>query len=188
MFRKAKKIFSLIIYYTIAKRFPTQPVPGYRFGYWLRRKLIKNIASRCGEDVIVKQNAYIGKGEGLIIGNRSQIGQNARIGRNVIIGDDVLMGPDVVIMTDTHAYEDLEKPINQQGKLDNQPVYIGNDVWIGTRVIIMPGVKIGDKAVIGAGSVVTKDIPSGAVAAGVPARVIKMRGKNSCLEKKINFI
>jgi maltose O-acetyltransferase len=87
------------------------------------------------------------------------------------------MGPDVVIMTNTHAFERLDIPINQQGNLPLKPVVIGDDVWIGTRVVILPGINVGDKAVIGANSVVTKDVPSGAIVAGSPARNIRMRGE-----------
>ncbi len=174
--KKILKTFALIVYYTIAIRFPTQPMPGYKFGYWLRRILMKFIAEKCGKDVIIKQGAYIGSGKGLRIGDRAQIGHNARIDQYVTIGNDVVMGPDVVIMTNHHAFERLDIPINRQGKLPVRPVIIGNDVWIGTRVIILPGVKIGDQAVIGAGAVVTKDVPPRAIVGGNPARIIRYRG------------
>lgn len=170
-----KKLF-LLIYYGIATWFPTQPMPGWRLGYSLRRFLVRHIAESCGRDVIIKHKAYIGSGVGLRIGSRAQLGHNARIGNDVSIGEDVVMGPDVVVMTSAHAFDDLDTPINKQGALPIRPVKIGRDVWIGTRVIIMPGVMIGDGAVIGAGSVVSKNIPPRAVAAGVPARVIRMRG------------
>lgn len=65
--------------------------------------------------------------------------------------------------------------MNQQGFLPNQKVTIGDDAWIGTRVIILPGVSVGKGAIIGAGAVVTKDVPEYAVVAGVPAKVIKYR-------------
>ncbi len=80
-----------------------------------------------------------------------------------------------MIMTNSHAYNDPHRPINQQGATIRKPVVIGNDVWIGTRVVILPGVTIGDGAVIGAGAIVTKSIPSYAVVAGVPAKIVKWR-------------
>ena len=87
------------------------------------------------------------------------------------IGDNVLMGPNVGLFTAGH-------PIDPQGRLDNigtgNPIVIGNGVWIGGNVSVLAGVKIGDNAVIGAGSVVTHDIPANCVAAGNPARVIRM--------------
>lgn len=171
-----KKNISLFIYYAFGRWFPTQPIPGWRFGYWFRRILIANIAERCGRNVIVKHNAQIGKGVGLIVGNNAQLGQNCCIGNHVAIGDDVLMGPDVVIMTSSHAFADPTIPINQQGALILRPVVIGRDVWIGTRVIVMPGVTIGNHAVIGAGAVVTKDVPDFAIVGGVPAKLIRYRG------------
>ncbi len=167
---------SLIAYYGFAKHFPTQPMPGYKIGYFLRRLLVRFIADECGKDIIVKQNAYIGSGTGLRIGDRSQIGHNSRIGQYVTIGKDVLMGPDVVIMANSHAFERLDIPINKQGALEIKPIVIGDDVWIGTRVIILPGVTIHDKAVIAAGAIVTKDIPEAAIAGGNPAKVIRYRG------------
>ena len=172
-----RKLFSLAIYYSIATRFPTQPVPGYKIGYFLRRVLIQNIAESCGKDIVVKQNAYIGSGLGLKIGDRSQLGDSLRLGGpHIIIGNDVVMGPDVVIMSSSHAFDDLNQPINKQGSLPVRSVIIGNDVWIGTRVIILPGVSVGNKAVIGAGAVVTKNVPDLAIVAGNPAKVIRYRG------------
>ena len=172
-----KKEISLFVYYFFARYFPTQPVPGFRFAYWIRRILVKNIVEQCGENIIVKSNCYLGRGEGIRVGSRSQLGQNSRIGPYTIIRDDVVMGPDVIIMTTSHNFERLDVPINRQGYMQVRPVIIGNDVWIGTRVIILPGVTIGDQAVIGAGAVVTKDVPPRAIVGGNPARLIRYRGE-----------
>jgi maltose O-acetyltransferase len=179
MISSLSRNIALFAYYAIAQHFPTQPMPGWSFGYAFRRFLAKKIFRHCGEDVLIKQHAYFGSGRDIIVGDRSQIGIAARIDHDTVIGSDVLMGPDIVIMSSAHAFEDKNIPINRQGALEKNPVHIGNDVWIGTRVIILPGVKIGDGAVIGASSVVTKDIPSFAVAVGTPARVIRYRGDNN---------
>lgn len=177
-----KRHISLFLYYAFARWLPTQPMPLWRFGYWVRRLLIRNIADACGSDIVVKHNAYVGKGVGLKIGDRAQLGHGCRIGNYCSIGDDVVMGPDVVILTSSHAFDVIGMPINLQGALPIRPVVIGCDVWIGTRVIIMPGVVVGDHAVIGA--VVTKDVPRYAVAVGSPAKVIRYRG--NWLEQKIS--
>jgi len=173
--KKIMKRLYLILYYGFARYLPTQPAPGWRFAYWLRRWLVKGVFDECGENVIVKRGAYFGSGSGLRVGSRSQIGHNSRIDHGVVIGEDVLMGPDVVIMSGGHAYLDPDIPINLQGTVPSRTITIGDDVWIGTRVIILPGVEIGKGAVIGAGSIVTKNIPDFAVAVGNPARVVKWR-------------
>ena len=170
------KLFYLFVYYVIGIRLPAQPVPGYLFAFAFRRFLVRRIFQECGDGVLVKKGCYFGSGIGIKVGHRAQLGQDSRIERKVTIGDDVVMGPDVIILTDTHNFEDVATPINQQGGTGALPVIIGNDVWIGTRVIIMPNVTIGDKAIIGAGAVVTKDIPERGIAVGVPAKVIRFRG------------
>jgi maltose O-acetyltransferase len=166
----------LFVYYAFAQHFPTQPVPSWKIGYAIRRFLVKRIFMQCGEEVIVKQHAYFGDGQTLSVGHHAQVGMNARIDRDVTIGDDVVMGPDVIIMTSAHAFEDPDIPINLQGAREPMPVRIGRDVWIGTRVIILPGVEIGEGSVIGAGSLVSRSIPPFSVAVGVPARVVRKRG------------
>lgn len=85
-----------------------------------------------------------------------------------------MMGPDVSILTHTHNIERTDIPMGQQGMRVSE-VIIGNDVWIGMRVVIMPGVRIGIGVVIGAGAAVTKDVPDYAVVGGVSARIIKFR-------------
>ncbi|MBK7673470.1 MAG: acyltransferase [Candidatus Accumulibacter sp.] len=173
---KILKTISLVLYYGLARWFPTQPMPGWKFGYAFRRMLVRRIGVSVGQSVIVKHNAQFGAGVGLVIGDRAQLGHNCRLGNNVTIGCDVVMGPDVIIMTSAHAFEDPYVPVNLQGALPILAVTIGDDVWIGTRVIILPGVTIGRGAVIGAGAVVTKDVPPFAIVGGVPAKVIRYRG------------
>lgn len=78
------------------------------------------------------------------------------------------------ILTHTHNIERTDIPMGQQGMRVSE-VVIGNDVWIGMRVVIMPGVKVGNGVVIGAGAVVTKDVPDYAIVGGVPTMIIKFR-------------
>ena len=74
-----------------------------------------------------------------------------------------------------HEFKDIRIPVVQQGQRPSEPVRIGNDVWIGIRAIILPGVCILDHAIVGAGAVVTKDVPAYAIVAGSPAHVIRFR-------------
>lgn len=112
---------------------------------------------------------------GLSIGDNSGVGIGACINGPVTIGADVMMGQDVIIYTTRHKDDRTDIPMREQGMADVMPVVIGNDVWIGGRVIILPGVTIGDGCIIGAGAVVTKDVPSYSVAVGVPAKVVRNR-------------
>jgi maltose O-acetyltransferase len=85
------------------------------------------------------------------------------------------MGPEVVIRTNNHRFDRTDIPMRIQGFSEEKPVFIGDDVWIGQRAIILPGVRVGDHAIVGAGAVVTKDVPKGAIVGGNPARVLRMR-------------
>lgn len=85
-----------------------------------------------------------------------------------------MMGPDVVILTHTHNYNRTDIPMCEQGSRVSK-VTIGNDVWIGMRVIIMPGITIGNGVIIGSGAIVTKDVPDFTIVAGVPAKIIRFR-------------
>lgn len=165
----------LFFYYGIAKFIPMQPVPGYRVGYFIRRYLVRHLFASCGYAVVIKNNCYFGNGSRLSIGDRSQLGQNSRLNGSISIGDDVMMGPDVVIMSTSHAFDDATIPMNQQEDAPEKPVVIGNDVWVGTRAIILPGVTIGDHSIIGAGSVVTKSFPVNSIIAGNPAKLLRNR-------------
>ncbi|NRB37444.1 MAG: acyltransferase [Pseudomonadales bacterium] len=169
------KSLYLLAYYSLIQFLPMQPFPGYRFFYLLRCFFVKRIIKSCGEKVVVKSKCYFGNGDRLSVGARSQMGQNARLGGTITIGEDVLMGPEVVMMATSHAFDRVDIPINQQGSSVEQPIVIGDDVWIGTRAIILPGVQIGSHSIVAAGSVVTKSCEPYSIIGGTPAKLIKMR-------------
>ena len=152
-----------------------QPMPGYRIGYKLRYWAASKLLAYCGKEIIVKNNCYFGNGSRLKVGDRSQLGQNARLGGDITLGEDVVMGPDVVMMATSHEFKDLNTPINQQGAKQEEPIVIGNDCWIGTRCIILPGVHLGNKCIVAAGAVVTHSFPDNSIIGGVPAKLIKTR-------------
>jgi maltose O-acetyltransferase len=168
----------LVLYYSVVRWLPSQPIPGYKLAYVARRAVIRSISKRCGRNVLIKRNAYFGDGAELEIGDYSQFGENCVVPRDLVLGRDVVMGPDVVIWASPHESSSLEVPIRCQGGTARRPVRIGDDVWIGQRAIIMPGVRVGSHAVIGAASVVTRDVPEYSVVAGVPARVLRMRNES----------
>jgi acetyltransferase-like isoleucine patch superfamily enzyme len=108
-------------------------------------------------------------------GDYSYIGTNCLIGPKVKIGRFTMLANNVSIVGGDHNYSDPNNPIIFSGRPELKETLIGEDVWIGCYSIIMAGVTIGDGAIIGAGSVVTKNVPSYSIYAGVPAKFIKMR-------------
>ncbi len=127
------------------------------------------------------QAMLVSLGGSIKIGEKTEVSMNSRIASMgfVKIGDHVLMGPHVFIADYNHEYHDPTIPIMYQGnsftpKLDGSPnLVIDDGTWIGTNAVIVGNVRIGKHCVIGANSVVTKDIPDYSVAAGIPAKVIK---------------
>jgi len=99
---------------------------------------------------------------------------NADCGGSIQIGDDVSIGPYTVIRASNHNFERIDIPIKAQKHVPGT-IVIETDVWIGAHVVILPNIKIGHSSVIGAGSIVTKDIPPFSVVVGNPARIIKTR-------------
>ncbi len=171
--RKIKKIIGIILYNMWGKHLPVS-FSHIKLGQkGFRAFCGKLILKKCGKNVNIERGAVFSSK--IELGNNSGIGVNASISGACVIGDDVMMGPDCIIYTWNHKTDDLTKPMRGQGFQEERPVYIGDDVWIGGRVIILPGVHIGDHCIIGAGAVVTKDVPDWAIAAGNPAVVKKYR-------------
>lgn len=111
------------------------------------------------------------------LGENSDIGFRARIQGKCFIGKYVMMGPECQIWTINHRHDSLNIPMGLQGSEEEKSVTIEDNVWIGSRVIILPGVTIGTGAIIGAGAVVSKSIPPYSIAVGNPAQVVKVRTK-----------
>ena len=133
-----------------------------------------------GRDVhFARDVTIIGPGN-VRIGDRATITHSLLLdGRGGLnIGRDTMIGFGSLMITFTHQFEQVDLPVVSQGMI-GKPITIGDDVWIGARCILLPGVTIGDKAIVGAGAVVTKDVPRLAIVAGNPARVLRYRGERS---------
>lgn len=167
-----KKLY-IGLYYALAIWLPSPPFPCSKFGHFLRRYLCNFIFKKCGANVVIGRNVNFGKGEKIQIGEGSNFGRNSWIANDTVFGKNVMTGPEIIILSYNHSFQLTGVPFNQQGYTTRSPIIIGDNVWIGTRTIILPGVHIGNNTVIGAGSVVTKSIPSGVMAAGNPAKIIK---------------
>lgn len=136
-----------------------------------RRRLLKALFGAGGDSVWMQPPFFCDYGANIELGERVFFNFNCVVLDvcRVTIGDYTLFGPAVQIYTPMHPFEAELRRKQEYGK----PVTIGSDVWVGGGAIILPGVRIGDRAVIGAGSVVTRDVPDAVFAAGNPCRVIR---------------
>lgn len=170
-----KRVISLSMYYGIAQYLPKSTSFGGVLSMKFRYLLARNTFKKCGKNVNLENKAYFGSGSNLEIGDNSGIGTRCELYGKVIIGKDVMMAPEVIILTRNHKFSRTDVPMRLQGMNKEKKVIIGDDVWIGTRVIIMPGVRIGKGSIIAAGSIVTKNVLPYSIVGGVPAKLIKSR-------------
>jgi acetyltransferase-like isoleucine patch superfamily enzyme len=129
---------------------------------------------RPGAYAVVCSEISIGRRVVVRPGSQLMADSHARI----TIEDDVLLGAGIHIYVGNHRFDDVNVPIINQGHYPAEPVLVKKGCWVGANTIILPGVTIGENAVIGAGSVVTNNIPDRVLAAGSPARVIREIGSN----------
>lgn len=169
------KAIYIFLFYAIANKMPGPGFPLGGFGHRIRAYLVEKIFLSCGRDVRISSNVNFCSGVKVSIGNNSNISRYSLLVGDISIGDNVMMGPRISMFTSNHEFGDTSLPMIEQGQGVEKPITVGDDVWIGTQVIVLPGVKIGSHSIIGAGSVVTKDVPEWCVVAGNPARIIKKR-------------
>jgi maltose O-acetyltransferase len=136
-----------------------------------RRRILKALLGRGGDDVWMQPPFFCDYGGNILLGKKCFFNFNCVVLDvcEVAVGDYTLFGPAVQIYTATHPLNAALRRKQEFAK----PVAIGSDVWVGGGAIICPGVRVGDRAVIGAGSVVTRDVPAGVFAAGNPCRVVR---------------
>mgnify|MGYP002610713010 FL=1 len=139
----------------------------------IRYFFLKRIAKNVGKNVNIEQHVVVG--EEFEIGDNSTVGFRSDIYGPVKIGKDVMIGPEVAIYTHNHKHDEIDIPMIKQGYTENKPVYIEDNVWIGRRVLIMPGVCIGTGSIVAAGAVVTKNVEPYSIVGGNPAKIIKYR-------------
>jgi len=137
-----------------------------------REEIIKQLFGKIGNNPWIESSFYCDYGYNISVGDNFYSNHNLVILDvcKVTIGDNVLIGPNVGIYTAGHP---VKPESRKEGSEFGKPITIGNNVWIGGNVVILPDVTIGDNVVIGAGSVVTKDIPTNVVVVGNPSKIIK---------------
>ncbi len=137
-----------------------------------RRRILAELLGSFGADSVIRAPLRCDYGSHLHVGARTFVnfGLVALDAAPITIGDDVQMGPNVQLLTPTHPTD----PATRRDRWEAAgPIAVGNNVWLGGGVIVLPGVTIGADTVVGAGAVVAKDLPAGVVAVGNPARVIR---------------
>ncbi|WP_300617645.1 sugar O-acetyltransferase [uncultured Lactobacillus sp.] len=137
-----------------------------------KKELLKEILGQTSENCHIEPNFWCDYGWNIKVGNNFYANHNLTVldAGGVTFGDNVFIGPDCGFYTSGHP---LDAARRNAGLEYAYPIAVGNNVWIGGGVRVVPGVSIGDNSVIGAGSVVVKDIPANCVAAGNPCRVIR---------------
>ena len=142
-----------------------------------RSKMLPEILGKCGKECVIEPPFYANfGGRHLFVGDFFYANNQLTIvdDGNIFIGDHVMIGPKVTLCTAAHP---ILPELREKGYQFNRDIHIGNRVWIGAGVIVLPGITIGDDSVIGAGSIVTKDVPSGVIAVGNPCRVLREIGE-----------
>jgi galactoside O-acetyltransferase len=135
-----------------------------------RKELMQQIFAEVGDNCYIEPPLHANWGIHTHLGNNVYANFNLTLvdDTHIYIGDDVMLGPNVTLATAGHP---IDPDIRKQATQFNIPIVIGSNVWIGANTVVLPGVTIGKNTVIGAGSIVTKDIPANVVALGNPCRV-----------------
>ncbi|MFJ9718724.1 sugar O-acetyltransferase [Streptomyces sp. NPDC101213] len=155
-----------------AVRLATRYLAAYAEDADAARPLLAELLGALGEEAHVRPPLHVDYGSNITIGARTFVNYNltALDVAAITIGQDCQIGPNVQLLTPTHPLE----PEPRRDKLEAaRPITIGDNVWLGGGVIVLPGVTIGDNSVVGAGAVVTKDLPANVVAVGNPARPVR---------------
>lgn len=137
-----------------------------------RKEIMKGLLGSCGEHVFIETPVHMSYGSHVHLSESFYANFNLVLvdDGEIHIGDKVMIGPNVTLCTTGHPVYPLYREMVAHYSL---PIHIGNNVWIGAHSVVLPGVTIGDNTVIGAGSIVTRDIPANVVAVGNPCRVMR---------------
>lgn len=171
---KVKRGIFWLFYNLVARHLPGS-LTLYSFGSGrIRAFILKRLFRKFGKNVNIEPKVIFYNMSESEIGNNSGIGIGSFVGL-VTIGCDVMIGEQFMAVSQNHEFSDVTIPMRLQGLQKNKRITIEDDVWIGSRVTLLPGVTIGKGAVVGAGSVVTKSVPPCSIVGGNPAREIGKR-------------
>jgi maltose O-acetyltransferase len=165
---------ALFFYYAFAQHLPDLGFPGGLLSTRLRAALCKQFAASAGESIHIRPGVYLADGRHLHMADRVGIGPGCRI-YGARLGYGVVVGPNSVFFKENRGADDLTKPVGFHTTTPiNLPV-VEDHAWVGERVLVLQGRRIGRGAIVGAGAVVTRDVPPYAIVGGNPARIIGRR-------------
>lgn len=165
----------LIFYYLFIQKLPHSRLWGGFNG--IRRGYVSKVLKVMPNDANSKfeNGVYISDARKLKIGAHVRINEHVFLQGEITIGDYVMIAPNTAIYTVAHEHKDITTPMVQQGNAGAKKVLIGNNSWLGRNVVVLPGITIGEGAIVGANSVVTKDVAPFTIVGGVPAKLIRKR-------------
>lgn len=174
--KKLSYYFFLILYYGFATHLPNSytPIIG-KFENWVRIWCVKHIFYKCGKIATFNRKVNFGMGRQVQIGDYSGVGANVDMPHDIIIGKYVMLGRQTHIFAANHTFDRTDIPIFEQKEVHRKQTIIEDDVWIGMRVIILPGKIIRQGTIIGAGAIVTKNFDAYSIIGGNPAKLIRQR-------------
>ena len=163
-----------LLYYALISKLPHS-----RYGrlfnvlrVWYASRIMKVMAG--DRSSFLEHGVYLSGPGNVCIGRHCHINENVFI-QGATIGACVMIAPGVSILSVQHKTVRVDVPMIEQGAEESHPAIIEDDVWIGRNAVVMPGIRIRRGSVVGAGAVVTRDVPENAVVGGVPAKVIRIR-------------
>jgi maltose O-acetyltransferase len=165
-----------LLYMALGKRLPSEGLPFAALSSWVRVQLLKRwIFQKAGRNVDIADSVMFSGYKSITGGDNFGFGKGCRVyaGGGIRIGSHVMIAPYVTLITSNHRYR---TQYSSEGNYNEfKPIIIQDDVWIGERAIILPGVTIGRGAIVGAGAVVSRNVPEFAVVVGNPAQIVKYR-------------
>lgn len=165
----------LILYYLIIQKLPhSRLFSGFNtIRLWYTAKILKVISY--DKNSKFENGIYISDAKYLKIGKFVRINENVFLQGKITIGDYALIAPNVAIYTQAHIHDNVSTPVVKQGSVTQKGVVLKDNVWLGRNVVVLPGITIGEGAIVGANSVVTKDVLPFTIVGGVPAKLIRER-------------
>ncbi len=175
MMRKLIRAFWYCFYYFFSRYLPRNTWTGGKLWNALRAIPCRYLFAECGEGLHIDRMVDFGSGSKIYMGHHSGFGENVKIIGEVHVGDYVGTSFNVFITSYNRDFSRTDIPLILQGKRPDMPVILENQSNIFANAIVLPGVRLGEGCVIGAGAVVTKNVPRWAIVAGNPAKVVKFR-------------